>query len=250
MISEKLRSLCRYSYHGHHSAFIFKLDPSFEKFECLKLHKVQMDGILSSLFFENRGLPKLQRLVLIDCRLCIFDMRCLTQGSAEGFLKVLKHLDLSRNNQISGSKYLFDMNCKWENLKSLKVQGEAEPSVEQSGDLLFLMQKVSVGCLGSLEELSFSQTNPCYTEKVPKVQWPSLKRLNIYSNRLNWQEILSPLAALINGEKGSDARGALVSLESVTVCLPNSAHVCAASERHRLRRKGIRLYLITPKCKY
>ena len=243
----KLPSLCMFSYHGHHGAFIREPDPPFGKFECLELHKVQMDGILPSLFFEIKGLPYLERLVLIDCRLCIFDVRCLAQASAEGFLKALKHLDLSRNNQISGSKYLFDMNCKWENLKNLKIEGEAEPLAEQFGDFLFLMQKVSADCLGSLEELTFSPTSPTYTEKVPKLQWPSLKRLNISSDRLNWQEILSPLADLIDGEKGSDARGALVSLESVTVCLPNSAPVCAASERHRLRRKGIRLYLPTDK---
>ena len=175
----KLPSLCRFSYQGQSGAFVQDPDPRLTKFESLLLHKVQVSGILPSLLFQNNGLPILDRLALKDCKLCIFDVRCLVQASAEGYLPVLKHLDLSGNNQISGSKYLFDMNCKWEKLKSLNIEREIDGSLELCDDFRFMTQKVSSGCLGALEDLAFSTESSGYTEKVAKLQWSSLRRLNM-----------------------------------------------------------------------
>ena len=64
--------------------------------------------------------PTLQVLILSDCGLSPDDLSSLAQASAEGRLPELKHLDISKNDSVSGNLgELFSFNCNWDKLQHL-----------------------------------------------------------------------------------------------------------------------------------
>ena len=207
----------------------------------LHLTRFTFHGGLSSFFSETESLTKLETLGFVDCNLSAHDIRCLVQANLEGLLPNLKHLDLSRN--VSSSKHLFDLNCKWENLTSLNIESKGRYSHggESFDDFVYLTQKSLSGCLNSLEELRFSTPNPHYVPKVRSPCWPRLKTLQISSNKLSCKEILLPLADLID----TCAVDVLKLLASVTLCVQERKYLSLALEKQKLRRKGIRVYFVT-----
>ena len=206
----------------------------------LSLKKFAFFEGLSSLFRENDRVPYLERLTLVDCGLSKQDVRCLAQASVEDMLPNLKHLDLSENKQIGGSRHLFDLNCRWEKLLSLNIECKDQQSYggEEFSDFLHLTEKSLSGCLSSLEELKFSTQNPDCVPRVKSPCWPRLKALKISSRSWNWKQFLSPLVDLVD-QGGDDV---LPALEAVTLCLSGREPPPLALEKQMLRRNGVRVY--------
>ena len=119
--AKKLSTIHRLSVHGHGSQLILEKLAINELF-CLELNRVRFSENLSSLFQGTSGLPKMEKLSLVKCELTAHDVRCLAQACSEGWLPVLKHLDISQNELSSGSKDLFLFECKWNNLISLNIE--------------------------------------------------------------------------------------------------------------------------------
>ena len=206
----------------------------------LSLKKFTFFEGLSSLFRENDRLPHLERLTLVDCGLSKQDVRSLAQASVECRLPNLKHLDLSENEQIDGSRHLFDLNCRWDSLLSLNIECKDQQTYggEEFSDFLHLTDKSLSGCLSFLEELRFSTQKPDYVPMVKSSCWPRLKTLQISSRSWNWKQFLSPLADLV--DRGGD--DVLPSLEAVTLCLLGREPPSLALEKQLLRRNGVRVY--------
>ena len=213
------------------------------KLICLCLKKFIFTEGLSSLFRENNGLPHLERLRLVDCRLSEQDVRCLAQASVEGMLPKLKHLDLSENEQIDGSRHLFHLNCRWENLLSLNVECKEQRSYggEDFSDFLYLTDKALSGCLSSLEDLRFSTQNPDCAPKITRPCWPRLKAFKISCRWQDLKQISSHLAELVDKDDN-----VLQSLESVTISFRAGQPQSLALERQKLRRKDVCVYFTTP----
>ena len=210
----------------------------------LELKQFTFSDNLSALLSEGIHFPKLVKLGLINCKLTRYDVGCLAQASVEGIFPQLAELDVSQNNDACVTQDLFDLDCRWEKLTSLNVEGR--------GSFLHLTQNAVSGCLTALEELRFSTENPNYLPLVEQPCFPKLKVLKISSQSLQWKQMLSPLANLFewNEKNGDKGRGFLKSLESVTLCLPRTTHPCLASERQSLRRNGVRVYLTTQRSGY
>ena len=138
------------------------------------------DGNMSELLSIKNKFPNLETLNLIDCGLAVHDMRCLAQIGAEGSLPVLKHLDVSKNHRIYGSKHLLEFGCRWEKLKSLNIENIEETSTSFD-DFWHLRQKSSTGNLPVMEELSLSTQNVDYLQKSKNVYFLNLKKLRISS---------------------------------------------------------------------
>ena len=180
----------------------------------LELKQFTFSDTLSALLGEGIHFPNLVKLGLINCKLKRYDIGCLAQASVEGIFPLLAELDVSQNNDVCVTQDLFDLDCRWEKLTSLNVEGR--------GSFLHLTQKAISGCLTALEEIRFSTENPNYLPLVEQPCFPKLKVLKISSQSLQWKQLLSPLANLFErNEKNKDkGRGFLKSLESVTLCLP------------------------------
>ena len=244
--ARKLSTLHRLSVHGHDSQLILEKFAINELF-CLELNRVRFSENLSSLFQGTSGLPKMEKLRLVKCELTAHDMRCLVQACSDGWLPVLKHLDVSQNAGSGGSKYLFLFECKWNNLISLNIAKNNQQSYggEVFDDFKHLTQKVMSGCLGSLEELTVSTEDPDYVPKSRTFGWQHLKSLTVFSRTLSREQLLSPIAQALeaNVELGS-AHSLLGSLQSLVICLPTGIVDDVAFEKQRLRRRGVKISFV------
>ena len=177
---------------------------------------------------------------MIDCGLTVHDMRCLAQIGAEGSLPVLKHLDVSKNHRIYGSKHLLEFGCRWEKLKSLNIENIEETSTSFD-DFWHLSQKSSTGNLPVMEELSLSTQIVDYLQKSNNVYFLNLKKLRISSQSLSAEQILHPLVDFI------ERKDSFGSLHSVTVCgyFAEQSQMNLSSDRQRLRAKGVCVYFET-----
>ena len=174
LTTKKLPKLCELSLQGTSSHMLpeqFAQNEVVTKLKKLCLKRFTFTDRLSSFCLENDCLPYMETLMLVDCGLSGEDVRSLAQASVEGMLPNLRHLDLSENRQIDGSRYLFDFNCRWDNLLSLNIDCKDQQSYggEEFSDFLHLTDKSLSGCLSSLEELKFSTQNP---DCVPRVKCP------------------------------------------------------------------------------
>ena len=168
-------------------------------------------------------------------------MRCLAQIGAEGSLPVLKHLDVSKNHKIYGSKHLLEFGCRWEKLKSLNIENVKEGTSKSFEDFLHLSQKSLTGTLPVLEELSLSTQIVDYLQKSKNLSFRNLKKLRISSKVLTAEQILHPLVDYI------ERKDSFGSLHSVTVCgyFAEPSHFNLSFDRQRLRAKGVCVYLET-----
>ena len=198
------------------------------------------DRSLSKLLSIKNKFANLETLNLIDCDLTVHDMRCLAQIGAEGSLPVTKHLDVSKNHRIYGSKHLLEFGCRWENLKSLNIENTEETSTSFD-DFWHLSQKSSTGNFPVLEDLSLSTQIVDYLQKSKNLYFRNLKKLRVSSQALSPKQILHPLVHFI------ERKDSFGSLNSVTVrgYLAEQSQLNVSSDRQRLRAKGVCVYLET-----
>ena len=173
--SESLPSLCRLlldrSSMSNFSAVKLLENKAVIQLNRLELKQFTFSDTLSALLGEGIHCPNLVKLGLINCKLKRYDIGCLTQANVEGIFPLLSELDVSQNNDVCVTQDLFDLDCRWEKLTSLNVEGR--------GSFLHLMQKAVSGYLTALEELRFSTENPNYLPLDEQPCFPKLKTLKI-----------------------------------------------------------------------
>ena len=123
---------------------------------------IRSTGILSVLF--THSFPRLNSLILRFCVLNANDLQSLARANVEGKLPQLRHLDISKNNDVKISD-LFTHSAQWNQLKALDTADRNIVNVESE-------------FLTSLEELgiSWQDENP-----LPDVTrcWSGLKTIQV-----------------------------------------------------------------------
>ena len=176
--------------------------------ECLtKLnisHSSGIAGNLSILDLLYQSLWWLETLILSDCGLHSEDLRIIAKASTLGSLPKVKHLDVSYNVFESSVDLscLFTDGCKWESLLHLNVRASSNHWFP------FLNEKVTEGCLSSLQELRFSVVGSF--SAGCSAQWSFLK--NIY---ISYVQISK--GSMVKAVRASVERGMFPSLELVTL---------------------------------
>ena len=122
----------------------------------------------------------------LNCGLNPVNLSFLAQCSVEGKLPVLRHLDVSDNPDCIGQiNHLFDGTCMWNELLNFYIEQSCISKIGQRGrslieDSEIVIRKVKQGCLGALEELSFTVSSLKYFGKnEPKALLSHLKKLKM-----------------------------------------------------------------------
>ena len=137
-------------------------------------HNSNLGGCLKLIL--TSVLQSLKTLILIDCGLQVGDLESLAIASSNGQLPQLRHLDISRNDKISGKlEHLFCHGQNWPDLFSLK----SEQYNVFGHDFEVLLSKI--GSLRSLQDLTLSCEDPAFLFQNLKFEESNLVNLKIVS---------------------------------------------------------------------
>ena len=150
-----------------------------------------------------RKFPVLHSLVLSNCSLEIPDLLCLAQANVEGWLPMLRRLDISNNRNFGNLRDLFAFDSEWQTIGILRT--EINEDVDRHNDLQFesLAEKVASGKMSCLKKLSFSTQKADYLPKHSGACWKQLRCLEISSGGLSCVEVLAPVVEQIEKERQS-----------------------------------------------
>ena len=159
-----------------------KLDISFSR---------KISGNLSVLL--DKSLPSLNSLILRSCGLNSKNLHSLAQASKHGRLPVLRHLDISRNDQYHlNLNVLFEDSCTWDQLISLNILGILGRS--QLSKQIKKMKNREMLC--SLRELFLSGSSH-YKNWYLSKRWPLLETLHLY----DWNyQFLADIIKAVDGD--------------------------------------------------
>ena len=125
--SESLPSLCSLLFDrssmSNFSAVKLLENKAVLQLNLRELKQFTFSDNLSALLGEGIHFPNLVKLGVINCKLKRYDVGCLAQASVEGIFPLLAELDVSQNNDVCVTQDLFDLECRWEKLTSLNVEG-------------------------------------------------------------------------------------------------------------------------------
>ena len=186
-------------------------------------HNNELHGQLQYLFSSGEkwqkllslrySFPSLNSLIMSDCGLHSEDLCSLAQAGVEGKLPQLRHLDVSKNNNLSGHlEKLFSFGQQWNQLLSLNVKHWGVISRKDFPMLLTIAQS---GCLGSLQKLVISTQR---VDGIEKGRWLHLNQLHIMYTPSHFAHILGPMTKAIE-------RGVFPNLARLDISLLSEANL-------------------------
>ena len=108
-----------------------------------------ISGNLSDLLCED--VSSLETLILRGCDLTQNDLSSLVQANFQGKLSALKHLDLSKNENLKAAD-MFDGFSKWAQLRSFNIMDTSD----RFKDEMNFVRVMSMGCLSTVTEIGVS----------------------------------------------------------------------------------------------
>ena len=218
------------------------------------IHKVQSLDVSNCSYRSSlcrllcRKFPVLNSLILSNCCLKRPDLLCLAQANVEGWLPMLRHLDISNNTDFGNLRDLFAFGSEWQTIENLRT--EINEDADRHKDLQFesLAQKVASGSMSCLKKLSFSTQKADYLPNHSGACWKQLECLEISLCSLSCAEVLAPVAEQIEKERQSCHSGRqqmFPKLHTVTVSFQRSFQGVAPAEKQKLRKHGINVFVVS-----
>ena len=157
-------------------------------------------------------------------------------------------MDISENKRLGNLRNLFAFDSKWQTLEILKSEISVDTERNNDFQVESLAENVVSEGLSCLKKLSFSTQKADYLPKHSDACWKQLDYVEIHTEgQLSCAEVLTPIAEQIDKERQScySENQIFPKLDTVTVCFQSGCSGGAPAEKQKLRKHGVRVFVIT-----